>query len=94
MSIPTITSAAVVAAEGIDRNKGEKNNATAKHTATTNAVRPERPPSATPDALSTYVVVVEVPNIAPISAFGVYTPSKNAKKGIFIACGVNAEVDD
>ena len=33
MSIPTITSAAVVAAEGIERNNGEKNNETAKHIA-------------------------------------------------------------
>ena len=29
------------------------------------AVRPVRPPSATPEALSTKVVVVEVPNTAP-----------------------------
>ena len=43
----------------------EKNNATAKQQATTNAVSPERPPCATPDALSTYVVVVEVPKHAP-----------------------------
>ena len=40
------------------------------------------------------IIPIKVPNIAPISAFGVYTPSKNAKKGIFIACGVNAEIDD
>ena len=40
------------------------------------------------------IIPIKVPNIAPISAFGVYTPSKNAKKGIFIACGVNTEIDD
>ena len=50
---PTITRAGAVAAAGIERNKGEKNNDIAKHTATTTAVRPERPPCATPAALST-----------------------------------------
>ena len=50
---PTIISAGAVAADGIERNSGEKNNATAKHNAITKAVRPERPPCATPAALST-----------------------------------------
>lgn len=62
---PTIISAGAVAAEGIERNSGEKNRAMAKHIATAKAVSPERPPCATPAALSTYVVVVEVPSIAP-----------------------------
>ena len=62
---PTITSTGAVAAAGIERNNGENNNATAKQHATTNAVKPERPPCATPDALSTYVVVVDVPRHAP-----------------------------
>ena len=41
---PTIISAGAVAADGIERNSGEKNNATTKHIATENAVSPERPP--------------------------------------------------
>ena len=36
-----------------------------KNTATKNAVNPERPPAATPAALSTKVVTVEVPKTAP-----------------------------
>ena len=58
-------SAGAVAADGIERKSGEKRSATANPPATTNAVNPERPPWATPAALSTYVVVVEVPSIAP-----------------------------
>ena len=50
---PTMISTGAVAADGMDRNNGEKNKATAKQHATTNAVIPERPPCATPDALST-----------------------------------------
>lgn len=38
------------------------------------------------------IVAIKVPDIAPISAFVLYTPSKNAKMGTFIACGVNEEV--
>jgi hypothetical protein len=41
---PTIISAGAVAAAGIERKSGENRSATAKHTATANAVRPERPP--------------------------------------------------
>jgi hypothetical protein len=62
---PTIISAGAVAAAGIERKSGEKKSATAKQHAIENAVRPERPPCATPAALSTYVVVVDVPRIAP-----------------------------
>ena len=62
---PTRISAGAVAADGIARNTGAKNSAIAKQIATVNDVRPVRPPSATPDALSTYVVVVLVPQIAP-----------------------------
>ena len=36
---PTIISAGAVAADGIERKSGEKNNATTKHIATENAVR-------------------------------------------------------
>ena len=50
---PTITRAGAVAAAGIERNSGEKNRAIAKQHATVKAVRPERPPCATPAALST-----------------------------------------
>lgn len=38
------------------------------------------------------ILAVKIPDIAPISAFCVYTPSSNAKKGTFIACGINEEV--
>ena len=50
---PTRIRAGAVAAEGIAVNSGAKNNAIAKQIATVNDVRPVRPPSATPDALST-----------------------------------------
>ena len=53
MNRPTMTSTGVVAAAGMERNNGAKNIATAKHTAVENAVRPLRPPCATPAALST-----------------------------------------
>ena len=56
ISSPTMISTGAVAAAGIDRKSGEKNNVTTKQHAIVNAVRPERPPCATPDALSTYVV--------------------------------------
>ena len=62
---PTITRAGAVAAAGIERKSGEKKSDAAKHIPTTNAVRPERPPWATPAALSTLVVVVDVPRMAP-----------------------------
>ena len=41
---PTMMRAGAVAAAGIERKRGEKKSATAKHIATANAVRPERPP--------------------------------------------------
>ena len=50
---PTRISAAAVACEGIARNRGAKSNATAKQIAVVKLVRPERPPTFTPDALST-----------------------------------------
>lgn len=37
------------------------------------------------------ILPVKVPNIAPIAAFGIYTPSSGAKEGTFIACGINKE---
>ena len=39
------------------------------------------------------ILPVKVPNIAPIAAFGIYTPSSNAKEGTFIACGIDKEDD-
>ena len=65
ISKPTIINTGAVAAGGIERNSGERNRVTAKQQATTNAVRPVRPPWDMPDALSTKVVVVDVPSIAP-----------------------------
>ena len=53
MNSPTITNTGAVAAEGIDKNNGAKNNAIKKQTAVVKAVRPVRPPCATPEALST-----------------------------------------
>lgn len=44
MRRPTMISAGAVAAEGIERKRGEKRSATAKQIATTSAVSPERPP--------------------------------------------------
>ncbi len=37
------------------------------------------------------IVPVKVPDIAPIAAFGIYTPSSGAKEGTFIACGIDRE---
>ena len=65
MNRPTMTRAGQTAEPGMAVNRGAKNMARAKHTATEKAVRPERPPCATPDALSTYVVTVLVPSKAP-----------------------------
>lgn len=33
------------------------------------------------------IIPIKIPDIAPIAAFGFYTPSSNAKEGLFIACG-------
>lgn len=40
------------------------------------------------------IVAIKVPDKSPISAFVLYTPSKNAKVGTFIACGINSEVQE
>lgn len=50
---PTNTKAGAVAAPGTIKNSGERNNAMMNSTAVVNAVIPVRPPSATPEALST-----------------------------------------
>lgn len=38
------------------------------------------------------ILPVKVPNITPVAAFGLYTPSNGAKEGIFLACGINKEI--
>ena len=65
MYSPTITRAGAVAKDGIARKIGDRNRDSPNRIAAVREVRPVRPPSATPDALSTNVVTVEVPNIAP-----------------------------
>ena len=62
---PTITKAGAVAKDGIARKIGDKNRDNPKRIAVVTAVRPVLPPSDTPDALSTNVVVVDVPITAP-----------------------------
>lgn len=52
ISTPTTISAGAVANDGIVKNSGAKNNAIAKKNAVETAVKPVRPPSATPAALS------------------------------------------
>lgn len=61
INTPTRNNAPVVAALGIMRNKGEKNNAKTNNKPVTKDVTPERPPSAIPAELSTKVVTVDVP---------------------------------
>ena len=62
---PTMTNAGAVAKAGIAIKIGDKNRAIMKRTAIVIAVRPVLPPSDTPDALSTYDVVVDTPKHAP-----------------------------
>ena len=40
------------------------------------------------------ILPIKVPDIAPIAAFGIYTPSSGSKEGTFIACGINKEDND
>ena len=49
---PTIANTGPVASDGTARKIGEKNKASTKQIAIVNEVRPVRPPSATPAALS------------------------------------------
>lgn len=37
------------------------------------------------------ILPVKIPNIAPIAAYGFYTPSSGSKEGTYIACGINKE---
>src|SRR5699024_8408590 len=63
--IPTIISEGAVACVGTIAIREEKKLANKKRTATTTLVKPVRPPAPIPAALSTNVVVLEVPKIAP-----------------------------
>ena len=65
MKKPTRNNAGAVAKLGIARNMGAKKMEIMKSAAAVTAVRPVRAPSDTPAALSTKVVVVEVPRTAP-----------------------------
>ena len=58
---PTITRAGAVAKDGIAKKIGDKNRDNPKRIAVVTEVRPVRPPSDTPEALSTKVVVVDAP---------------------------------
>ena len=58
-------SAGDVAKDGIARKIGDRNRERPNKRAAVRLVSPVRPPSATPEALSTKVVVVEVPRTAP-----------------------------
>ena len=58
-------SAGAVAKEGIAVNKGENSVANKNNTPVVSAVRPVRPPTATPAEDSTNVVTVDVPSTAP-----------------------------
>jgi len=40
------------------------------------------------------ILAVKVPNIAPVAAYCIYTPSASAKEGTFIACGINKNDND
>ena len=57
--------AGAVAKEGMVRKRGLNTTASRNSTPVVMEVRPVRPPSVTPEALSTKVVVVEVPSTAP-----------------------------
>ena len=63
---PTTTSTPAVAADGMAEMTGERKADRAKQMATTTEVRPVRPPAAIPAEDSTYVVVLEVPQMAPM----------------------------
>ena len=62
---PTRINTGAVAAPGTAKKNGARNNDRRKHTAVTKEVSPLRPPSPTPEALSTKVVMVLVPSMAP-----------------------------
>ena len=57
--------AGAVANDGIARKIGDRSSDNPKRIAVVTAVSPVLPPSVTPEALSTNVVVVDVPSTAP-----------------------------
>ena len=63
---PTATRAGAVAAKGTALTNVARKADIAKQIATTTEVSPVRPPAPIPEALSTKVVVLEVPNNAPM----------------------------
>ena len=67
ISTPTYIKAGAVAQLGTMLASGVRNRHTKKHADTTRLVSPVLPPAATPDADSTKVVHVEVPNTAPVT---------------------------
>ena len=71
-----------VAAPGTAKKNGAKKSAIKKQIEVTKAVKPERPPSATPEADSTKVVTVEEPNMAPVVV------SMASTKKAFFKCGI------
>ena len=75
---PTKINAGAVAAAGISPNKGVKNNDKINNSAVTTEVSPVRPPTPTPDELSTKLVTVDVPKHAPATV-----PTASAKRASF-----------
>ena len=75
---PTMNRIGAVAAAGIIKKRGAKNKDKRKRPATVKEVMPVLPPSATPEALSTYEVTVEVPKAAPA-----VVPTASASSAIF-----------
>ena len=77
---PTMIKAGAVAALGIADTKVARNALNAKQIAVTTDVRPVLPPAPIPAALSTNVVVLDVPKMAPIE---VAVASANKALSIF-----------
>ncbi len=81
MNKPTRTNAGAVAETGTIRKRGARNRERTNMVAVERAVKPVRPPTATPEALSTYEVTVLVPRMAPKAV-----PSASANSA-FLICG-------
>ena len=89
---PTNTNTGAVAAAGIAKKKGAKNSEMRKQTPVIKEVKPLRPPSFTPAALSTYTATVLVPITAPAAVDTEQTPEEivrtmniNAVAPMFVA---------
>jgi len=81
MNKPTRINAGAVAEAGTIRKRGARNRERTNIVAVERAVKPVRPPTATPEALSTYEVTVLVPRMAPK-----VVPSASANSALLI-CG-------